>query len=242
MSKDATDAILRKMRALMAKTEDAGCTEAEAKAAAEALDRLMGEYDVALDDLTVRSTKCDTRVIVQKDKRGPTRETVGAIAKFTDTKAWYSPQGNFTENVCFFGLIPDLDIAEYLYLLFKRSIDKETISYPMFNRAYLRLDAKGRKEAEVSFGIGMALRLSERLMELKSKRDWHTEHETGNALIVLKGQIVTEEYAKLGKELRKDKTKLKVTNRDAYTKGREAGDRVAINQGIGTAGQQKPLK
>jgi hypothetical protein len=230
MSKEATDSILRKLRALMAKTVENGCSEAEAKMAAEAVDRLMGEYDVQLDDLTVRSTKCDTRRIVTHSPRGPIRDTIMAIARFTDTKTWIVSNGK-TEDFEFFGMEPDLDVAEYLLWLFKRSIDRETINFPMGNREYMKMDKQRRTEARISFGCGMAQRLAERLTELKSKRDWTTEHTTGTSLIVLKGQLVTEEYAKLGMKLGKT-VGLKVLDGAAYAKGREAGDKVAINQSV----------
>lgn len=241
MSKEATDAILRKLRALMAKTQDSGCTEAEARAAAEAVDRIMGEYDVQLDDLTVRSTKCDKRVITVKDRKGPIRDAILAIAKFTDTRTWTIQKGMGVEHYAFFGLEPDLDIAEYLFWLFKRAIERETATFPIMNKAYLKMDDQRKQEARMSFGCGMARRLSERLTELKSKRDWTTEHTTGNQLIVLKGAIVTEEYAKLNLKLHKIPG-LKPHDAQAFYAGLDAGDRVAINQAIGQAGAQKPLK
>ena len=83
----------------------------------------------------------------------------------------------------------------------------------------------------------MANRLSERLKELKSRRDWNTEQQTGRSLIVVKGAVVTEEFAKLNMKIRKSRSTVRVKDMAAYDRGRRAGDSVAINQAVGSSRQ-----
>lgn len=234
---EKSEGILRKIRKLMALTTDAGCTEEEAKAAAEAVDRLMAEYDLNVDDLTVRSTKCDRRAIESKERSHPARFIIHAITKFTDTKAWVNKDSQGCEVFTFFGLEPDLDVAEYLFWLFKRSIDREVGMLGVMDPEWGEKTPAEDREARHSFGIGMANRLSERLNELKSRRDWNTEQQTGRSLIVVKGAVVTEEFAKLNLKLRKSRNTVRVKDGAAYDRGRRAGDSVSINQGVGSSRQ-----
>lgn len=232
-----SESILRKIRKLMSLTVDAGCTEEEAKAAAEAVDRLMGEYDINVDDLTVRSTSCNRRPIASGERCHPARFIIHALTKFTDTKAWVNKDANGNEVFTIFGLEPDLDVAEYLFWLFKRSIDREIGLLGIMDPEWGEKTPAQDREARNSFGIGMANRLSERLGELKSKRDFNTQQETGRSLVVVKGAIVTEEFAKLNLKLRASRSTVRAKDGAAYNRGRSAGDKVSINQGVGSSKQ-----
>ena len=232
-----SESILRKIRALMSKTISAGCTEEEAKAAAEMVDRLMGEYDLNVDDLTVRTTSCNRRPIASGERSHPARFIIHALTKFTDTKAWVNKDAKGNEVFTIFGLEPDLDVAEYLFWLFKRSIDREVGMLGIMDPEWGDKTPQQDREARESFGIGMANRLSERLTELKSNRDFNTEQQTGRSLIVVKGAIVTEEYAKLNLKLRASRSTVRVKDGAAYDRGRRAGDKVSINQGVGSSKQ-----
>ena len=223
--------LLRRIRGLMAKTTANGCTEAEASAAAEHVDRLMAEYDVNLTDLEVRDQTC-VQVAVPTGAKDwhPVEFTASAVAAFTDTKCWLTTVQRL-RVVNYFGLKTDVEIAEYLTFLFRRAIERETASVGMMDFKWQSMNNRQKQDARDSFGLGMAKRLSERLRELKSKRDWTTEHATGRSLIVVKGAVVTEQYAKLNLKLGKGKGK-PIRDPAAYQNGQKAGDRVTIQPGV----------
>ena len=225
--------LLRRIRALMAKTTANGCTEAEAQMAAAAVDRLMGEYDIDLTELEVRDQTC-VQVAVPTGARGfhAVEMTAKAVAAFTDTKCWRR-DGQSSDEICFFGLKVDTEIAEYLTYLFRRSLEREIAGVGMLDFTWQKKSKRERQEARHSFGLGMASRLSDRLHELKSKRDWTTEHATGKSLIVVKGAVVTEQWAKLNLNLTRGRGVNGPRDADAYRSGMKAGDRVNIQQGVG---------
>jgi len=224
--------LLRRIRALMAKTTENGCTEAEAAMAAAHVDRLMGENDVDLTDLEVRDQTCiQIKVPTGTGKWHPVEQVVVAVASFTDTKVWKT-EGRLNTDINFFGLATDVEIAEYLTYLFRRALERETAAVGMLDFNWQRMTNLQRANARESFGLGMAKRLSERLKELKSKRDWTTEHATGRSLIVVKGAVVTEQYAKLNLNLTYGGGKA-IRDPNAFRDGQKAGDRVTIQQGVG---------
>ena len=182
---------LAQIRALMARTVANGCTEAEAKAAAAAVDRLLAKYEIDLDEVTVREQE-----IVRLNVAGVRHHEVSGaalrIAMFTDCKAW-------TDGPCivYFGFQVDTEIAEYLTLVFKRAIDREGDHFVLFNPEYTALGRHKQAGMLSSFKMCMASRLGERLSELKSARDFR-QRTTGRDLVLIKSPMVDQAFEALG--------------------------------------------
>ena len=81
---------LNKIRALLAKTIENGCTEAEAMAAIEIAQKLMTEHEISLEDLKLEDEKA---IVARSDMRDPQNvrwQIAYWIAQFTETR----PFGN----------------------------------------------------------------------------------------------------------------------------------------------------
>lgn len=219
------DGQLARIRALMAKTVDNGCTEAEAAAAAAAVDRLLAAYELTLDEVNVRELVVVQRRVAARHHH--VAEAVYAIGQFTDCRTWFS--GN---DVIFLGFAVDTEIAEYLTLVFKRAIDSGTNAHTLFNHAYDAAGSVQRKEMLRCFAIGMADRLAQRLLTLKSKRDFTARESTGRDLVMLKKPIVDAAFDALGLLLRGGKQRREIGDPAAYAAGQKSAEHVAINQGI----------
>jgi hypothetical protein len=215
---------LAQIRALMARTVDNGCTEAEVKAAAAAVDRLLAKYEIDLDEVTVKEQE-----IVRLAVSGRHHEVSGtalAIAAFTDCKVWADGP-----NLMYFGFKVDTEIAEYLTMIFRRAMDRDVDKFTMFNADYNGAPARAVRDAESSFKVGMGARLGERLNELKSKRDF-TQRTSGRDLVLIKTPLVQDAFAALGLTLGRGGHGYSVRDTGAFKAGRIAGDSVSINQGI----------
>src|SRR5271163_3993437 len=116
------DAMIARIRALMAKTVANGCTEHEAKAAAAAVDRLLEQYELTLDEISIQEQEV-IRLDIAVAKHH-VRFAAIEISRFTDCKCWVQQA-----NVVYLGLDLDTRIAEYLTLVFKRAIDREIVNY-----------------------------------------------------------------------------------------------------------------
>jgi hypothetical protein len=217
---------LKRIRDLLAKTVENGCTEAEAKAAAAAVDRLLALYEIDLDEVAVREMD-----LVQITVPGGTHAVCTAalnIARFCDCKAWTT---NKRTSIVYYGFQVDTEIAEYLTMLFMRAIDSEVSNFSAFNMEYNSLGKSGRNEMLHSFRQGMATRLGDRLKDLKSRRDF-TQRGTGTDLVAIKMPLVEQGFNELGIHLGGAVRTRGARNADAYNAGKTAADGVAINQGI----------
>ena len=102
MSTNETDeakrsALLDKISALLAKTGANGCTEAEAIAAAELVEKLMTKYGLSLSELEAISSPADVcdadGAPIGNVRSHEVLHVSGAIAHYTDTRSWYQRHG-----------------------------------------------------------------------------------------------------------------------------------------------------
>jgi hypothetical protein len=220
----ARERMIERIRGLMAKTVANGCTEAEAQAAADHVDRLLAMYELDLTDVTVREQEV-VKFEIKLDYH-PVRYAALRVAAFTDCLVW--AEKGF---VVFLGLEVDTNVAEYLMLMFQRAIDRESGSFSLLNPELAMRSAADQRVATASFSVGMAGRLGERLTGLKSKRDF-AQKATGFDLVVAKGALVKEAFDSLGMKLTQGHG-APVGDRAAWQAGRDRADTVAINQGVG---------
>ena len=221
----AREGQLARIRALMQRTTANGCTEAEAEAAAATVDRLLAQYEINLDDVSVRSQEV-TQFEVEAMQHA-VRHSAMSIGAFCDCKVWTS-----SPNIVFLGLEIDTEVAEYLVMLFMRAIDREAGQFVVFNAEYSLKDRLGKANMLTSYKIGMAVRLGERLQKLKSSRDF-TAKTSGFDLVVAKDALVKQAFATLGIHLTRGGSGGSIRDPGAYNAGRAAADGVAISQGVG---------
>jgi hypothetical protein len=225
---DKREAQIARIRALMAKTTQNGCTEAEAAAAAEAVDRLLAAYEIDLDEVSLRAqevVRLDLELLHHR-----VRHVAMAVGNFTDCKVWSNSDAG---DICFLGLEIDTEIAEYLMLLFKRAMDREAAGFVLMNLEYAEMNATGQQSMLASFEVGMAARLRDRLGELKSKRDF-AQRRSGTDLVVAKAPMIAAAFGTLGIVLGRGAQSESVRHQGAYLAGRAAADTVGIHQGVRT--------
>lgn len=231
---DMSEAIKKRILALMAKTTENGCTEAEAIGAAQKVQELLHLYQLDLSDLKIKESKCTTGTYEVQQKSDPmTYYVISAISKFTDTKCWRDTGAFGFIEYKFFGLEHDVLVAEYITKICDWAIIwggenfKETGPWLAAARSH-----RGRLKQD--FQYGMAQRLSQRLREMKKAQEQTDIETTGRDLVVVKGAVVTEEFAKLGLSLTRSRgKKSRSVDSEAYAAGADAGNKVALNPGVG---------
>jgi hypothetical protein len=229
--------IKNRIRALSAKTVDNGCTEQEAMAAMAVVGKLLQEYNLSMDMVDLRDEACE-KLVIQSDskQKGGVYWALMAVAKFTDCKVW-STRGYNGLSYSFFGQETDLLMAKYLYELINGSIKFETKKFKQTPEYKNSQSAKGASSA---FAIGMGSRIGNRLNQMKRENEQETTASRGGntALIVLKSKLVTEEFAKMNMNLKKNYAKTSIKDGAAYNSGAAAGDRVNLSRPVnGPSGQ-----
>ncbi len=231
MQESEREVIKRRIRALSEKTEERGCSEAEAMIAMKKIGELLTQYNLSMDEVTMRQEPCVTKVFqTNARKRNAVWHTRGGIQKLCGVKVWMS-RNTYTGTgitFSFFGLEPDVDLGIYLAGLIQES---EKRSIQDFRKSEIWRASNARQTATANFKIGFGGRINARLYDLttvreaaeKQSADFHAEtmrtkgfmveatdeakveaakQTTGTALIcVAKAKFIEEEFKKRGPKL-----------------------------------------
>lgn len=214
-----SEAIKRKVAALLKLTRKAGCSEAEALAAAEKAAQLMLEHGLSEADVlfTVQSAKAST------GGRGIRDRIWGTLAFNTNTALIYR-----SGEATFVGQGPGPEIAAYLYAVLNRAIDREIAAFKATRNYKRRGSLASRRRAVQDFTDAMGLRLREKLFQLfagvRSKEAQSAAVAARDAMFP-DGRAVTPATAKR-------------RNSIAAAMGDQAGGRVNLSHGVGSQSGQ----
>lgn len=239
MSEFDRDTVIRRIRALMEKTVANGCTEAEATAAAQAASNLLNKYQMSLTDIKIKGEECvDFSVNTGVKDGGPMNMVCVAIAYFTDTKVrvMYKSGPLQTAKHHFFGLETDTIVAGYIYDIIFRAMLYGWEDYRVGCEGYTQLPGSEKGRIKVGYQRGFASRISQKLREMKDAQRSDNIQSSGRDLVVVKGALVEEEYAKLGLKLKAAKPDKRKIDTNAYWAGADAADKVALNPGVNAEG------
>lgn len=236
-----------KIMALSRKTLEAGCSEAESLAAMTIMGKLLEQYNLTMEECDVRESKCITvEIPFPSFRRSPIDGAVVRLAQLFHGRIWFKKgyvgyrsriTGRFYPAVvptpsqyCFFIQEHDKEALEYLFAVMWYALENGVQAYKQTD-VYLSRPSKAK--AIRSFKIGMNVRLAERLQYMKEDADRaYAGIKGSNALIVLKGQLIEEEWQKqLGLKLSKNYYRRKgISDVDAYYDGHSAADKINLNR------------
>ncbi len=186
------DDIIAKIRAMRAKAEDHAATEAEAMAAAEMAARLLVKHDIKPEELAeVAKSEGTISGFRQGKVLHPIAQyTAWSIQQFTETKGYF-PRGS--GEVKFVGLEEDVLMAVYLTEMLIGAGKRAWVAFSDEN-GLAKIGFQRLQIARVSFFMGFAQRVSDRLNELKEMRDAQRQTAQGSsnatALVVVKSEII----------------------------------------------------
>jgi hypothetical protein len=228
-----------KIRALMSKTSDRGCTEAEAMSAMAKVGELLQQYDLTVSEVDIRNTSCVERVYATGNKVQPKwLSCIGGIGALTGSRVWHTKQwvnGNTEIVAKFFGMPEDTDMAIYLCQVISQAFVGEYRDFQKTEK-FRNLKACGYhgKRIITSFSHGMARTISNRLYELaRTRKQEALKPSTGTSLVLIKEAKVEEEFQQLGLKLITRKTTRRITVEGGYSAGQTAGGNVNLNRPVG---------
>lgn len=225
---ELSDAIARKVRALLSRTTDAGCTEAEAIEAAAKARELMDRYRVTLSDVEIKAEPITQETV---ERPNSLRWAAGdyalhGINAYCGVKTWFHKSAG-VRRLRIFGMKPDVEMARYLYELINAVVNVECARW---QRTPEYLNAYSRRSATGSFKLGMAIRINERLKQMAKDLAPVAKSANGTALVVVKGAVVEAAYAGLGLRLGVARQGASVRDSNGFNAGRSAGDRVNLSR------------
>jgi hypothetical protein len=225
-----------RIRRLAARTVDRGCSEAEALAAAQKVGELLEVYGLTMSEVELREETCIQREVVFA---GPRLQALNgvflAVVALTGTRGWMVGRQTFV----FFGLEPDVLMAEYLLHIVAGAVDHEEAAFRA-SPGYQRSRATPQNRLR-SFRYGFAERVSGRIEELAAHRRAAEEAaaapgSTGTALVLVKERLIEDGFRGLGIRLRTTYTTRTVRDAGAYRRGTEAGERVNLQRPVRAGG------
>lgn len=218
------DKIAARIRALLAKTVENGCTEDEAVAAAEKAAEMLARYNLTVDEVQMRESPFTRHTESHRDWTADRLwKVAAAIADLTGARYWTSARGVWPVEINFFGFEHEVDVAKYLFAICSRAMDGQV---DRLDFAYRMLRTEVRRRKIIPFIDGMADRLHQRITALKPPQP------TGRGLIVLRNALITAAMADAGIKTKSSATRRSRDLDEAYIDGLNAGDRVSLNRGI----------
>jgi hypothetical protein len=227
-----SEAIKTKIAALLNKKTSNGATEAEAMAALRIAQKLMDEHGVTEADILANTDAAkDFLREVVRDGRKNLHEAdlycIATVAEFCGVKVWQNKEYNGSikigVNINFFGYNADVETAKFIREVLFRAMEWEWAVY-----SNSLTDVGHKRTIRKSFMVGMANRINQRLRDIKTE----TRASGGTSLIILKNQMVTEEYNRqVNIHLKKGTaTKIVINNGSAYRAGQNAGSKVSLSR------------
>ena len=225
--------MIDKITALRAKIPENGATEDEAMAALAIAAKLMEKHGITEADLKAVEFGRDMRQgeFTQRQKAVHPSQKYCAmtIGLFCGVKAWTSYVGPRKKHLKMFGLINDVEMAEFLLGLIHDSMNRGWKEFLRDNPK----DTRSRHTQYWSFMMGFADRVNEKLEELMRGREAQVD-STGNDLVVVKMALVEEGLSSMLPDLKLKKGKSSSTSLNifAYSQGQTAGNKVNLNRPI----------
>lgn len=229
-----SDKVMKIIQALLAKSTEAGATEAEAMAALAKANELMEKYGVSPEqvnkadaekDLTQKGWKAKT-----KNQHPIAKYSLTTIAAFCEVRC-YGIAG--TSEVVFKGFDQDVEMASYMLEMLANTYDacwKQYLKETPFEKGM------SRHRQFWGFGAGFSKRVNERMQELIDQRA-PVSDGSGTALIVKKFDLIDASLEHLN--LRSRKSTSTTIDLNARASGKKAGDSVNLGRPVdGSAGMR----
>jgi hypothetical protein len=221
--------LLSKIRALISKRLEAGCTEAEAMTALEKAQAMMAAYEVT--EVELKLTKEEKAMLRREPPGTPDPHQIkwrlmGGVAQFTNAKAWREPTSK-GRGITFCGLRPDVEYATWLLDSLTRFVQARLVEHLIDTGP-----ARGERRTVMrNFVIGLCERLDERMTELREQTAT-VATSNAKALVVAKDAAIEAKMEELDIHVRSMRDRCDVSDHGSYEAGRAAGDRASFGRPV----------
>lgn len=244
---DNRKSILAKIRAILSKTVENGCTEGEAMVALAKARAMMDAHDVTDTDLAFDGEEV-TREECERNDPDQVRWTLcSGVAKFCDCRVWGEGK-----KIIFFGLESDSQFASWLLDTLEGFVRRQSLSFLAdMGRAVggetdlfgAPLNGAQREHKRRSFVFGCMHRINERLRQEAQDRILKSQRSDGRSLVVVKTAKVDSAFKALSLHFRKARGSRGI-NADpaAFQRGRQAGNGASFGKPVGGNGNGSTLR
>lgn len=221
--------IIQKINALLAKTQNSGCTEAETKSALEKANQLMAQYAIEQGEVGIKQEICTKCTVLFHSHLS---YVATALAEMLHLESWIA---NRRRHLIAFGLPKDVELFEYFYMYIFNAIEAELKQFKESHQ-YKGIKSNGVHGRTLcrSFRYGMAERIGIHIEGLTgAQRGQHeADSQGGTSLVALKNAVVSEQFAALGLSFKSRRSQANLLHAASFRAGEAAGQRVQLNRGL----------
>ncbi len=220
------DKIIARVKKLMAMAAD-GSSPNEAMIAAERARKLMDQHQLSIEDLTERS-QFNTKSPSSARKFTPHWENVisVAIANYNDCKATLEYDvGKRGYRLTFKGFDEDVQVANYMFCYIIENGKRQCSKY-FKDQGHSRYNARLGTSFKDSYAREIIIKINELIENRK------VESEKGTGLMVIKQQLVEQEFGETNYINKSRGRKLDLDDIHAKNAGALAGENTNITTGI----------
>lgn len=216
--------IAARIRALLAKTVENGCTEEEALNAAQKAAEMLAKYNLTVDEVQMRESGFSRKTETFDDDVGERLwKIAAAVAHMTGSRYWVSAAGVRPVQINFFGFTHEVEVSRYVLEICATAMRQQERRLKVQHRL---LRPAVQRRHTLPFLDGMADRLHRRIWEMKPPAP------TGTGLIVLHKQLIDDALKAEGLDFTSRKTRNSRDHEASYRDGVKAGDKVSLNKGL----------
>jgi len=218
------ETIARRIRALLAKTVQNGCTEDEAIAAAQLAAKLLASHNMTIDEAQMCETPFTEHKEYVEDILGDRLwKPADGISFLTGCRYWSSASGVVPKSITFFGFDHEVEIAKYLLEICARAMrdGQERVL-----RANALFNPSRRRQSQIAYLDGMADTLRKRIRNLKPPEP------TGTGLIVLRNALIDRALEDAGHRFKERATARSRDYDKTYAIGARAAEGVRLDRGL----------
>ena len=252
-----SDSIIEKIRKLLSKTTENGCTEAEAMSAAAMAVKIMDRHNIVEADVLAGQTEATDALFERVDHDHPVGYMSRSIGAFTGCRIYCYNGSTQTSTSDLFGgvtwerkevrklrivgLAHEVEIAKYLLdicWVAMESVSGKALQSENDERAKHnepQIFGNERKRWVSDFQRGMAARMSKTIQEMTADRQSDmpkVSTGSGRELEAVRNSLVADWFASRGITLR-TASAAKVRHGSAFGAGQSAGGNVRFNAGVG---------
>jgi hypothetical protein len=234
---DNREAMLDKVRALLNKTKENGCTEAEELAALAKARAMIDAYEIT--DAELKLTK-EEGAVMRKEPPGTADPWLikywltGSVSEFCNCEGYRERN---TGSLVFVGVRSDAQFATWLLDHLQAFVLSAMVEHLAHDTSY----GQQRRIVQNSFAKGCCVRIAQRLKEIMAASN-AAQVSNGRALMVLKNQLVKDRLEKEGIKLRKGRASSSSIDPFAFAAGKAAGDRASFGRPVQGAASVLRLK
>lgn len=231
--------LIERIKALLAKTVENGCTEEEYMLAFEKAQAMMDAYEVTEEE--VNETRKESATISGHEAHDPHKVRsylATAVGRFVDCKVWRADARRYHTTVRLCGLPSDVEMGEWLLDSLQTFVTSELTRYLLRTCDEHKGDRNLRRTFVNGFTHGCVNRIVARLDEIVDRR---LDVGRRNALVLVKTELICRRMEEEGIQLSSPRSAHSRVHVNAYEDGKAAGDRASFGRPVGSGGSSTKL-